>query len=145
MKYTVKVYYTLRGSKATRLTTFAISNNEKIIDHSTIPIPLKTCLWNICSSRYLISNCITRDMQPYLFKLFSPDMICRDHDLSIYTANFHESGHGPSEKRDSLIWEGHGLMSWIMDQSRDEMYVYGKSLHHETIDIYIELQPVRFK
>lgn len=81
-------------------------------------------------------------MQHYLLKLFSPDMICKDHDLCIYTANFHESGHGPSEKRDSLIWEGHGLMAWIMDQSRNEIYVYGKSNHHETIDIYIELQPV---
>jgi hypothetical protein len=57
----VKVYYTLRGSKSTRLTSFTIPNTEKTIDHSTIPIPLKTCLWSICSSRYLISNCITRD------------------------------------------------------------------------------------
>lgn len=74
--------------------------------------------------------------------LHSPDMICRDHDLSIYSANFHESGQGPNEKRDSLIWEGHGLMTWIMDTSRDELYIYGKSTEH-SIDIYLELQPVR--
>lgn len=67
-------------------------------------------------------------------------MICRDHDLSIYTANFHESGHGPSEKRDSLIWEGHGLLTWIMDQ--EDVFVYGKSIDTCIIDIYIELQPV---
>lgn len=72
-------------------------------------------------------------------------MICRDHDLSIYTANFHESGLGPSKKRDSLIWEGHGLLSWIMDQSKQEIQIYGKPMDDTSIDIYIELQPVSKK
>ncbi|CAO3643944.1 unnamed protein product [Mucor hiemalis] len=116
----VKIFYTIRGSKSTRLTTFSISNHHDENDLSLVPIPLKTCLWSICTS--------------------SPDMICRDHDLSIYSANFHESGQGPNEKRDSLIWEGHGLMTWIMDTSRDELYIYGKSTEH-SIDIYLELQP----
>lgn len=76
--------------------------------------------------------------------LLSPDVICRDHDLSIYTVNFHESGHGPSEKSNSLIWEGHGLLSWIMDQSKDELFVRGKLGESDvSIDVYIELQPVR--
>lgn len=64
--------------------------------------------------------------------------------MSIYTANFHESGHGPSEEGNSLIWEGHGLLSWIMDQSNDELFVRGKSGESDlNIDVYIELQPVR--
>ncbi|KAL7319322.1 hypothetical protein PS15m_002472 [Mucor circinelloides] len=119
----VKVFYNLRGSKSTRLTTFALpAPNDDTSDLASMPIPLKTCLWSICSS--------------------SPDVICRDHDLSIYTANFHESGYGPSEKSDSLIWEGHGLLSWIMDQSKDELFVRGKSGESDlSIDVYIELQP----
>lgn len=73
-------------------------------------------------------------------------MICRDHDLSIYTANFHELGHGPSEKRDSLIWEGHGSLSWIMElPARDDVHIYGKPIDANTIDVYIELQPVSYK
>ncbi|KAI9487618.1 MAG: hypothetical protein EXX96DRAFT_553973 [Benjaminiella poitrasii] len=90
-----------------------------------MPISLKACLWTICSA--------------------SPDMICKDHDLSIYTANFYESAYGPSDKRDSFIWEGHGLMSWITDQTRKEIYIYGKpsvAYDNDTyITVYLELQP----
>jgi hypothetical protein len=80
-------------------------------------------------------------------------MICRDHDLSIYTANFHESTIDSSDKqqqqRDALIWEGHGLLTWLMDQSTsnttaNEIQIYGKSNTSNCIDIYIELQPVKF-
>ncbi|KAK4516027.1 GTPase Ryh1 [Mucor velutinosus] len=119
----VKVFYHLRGSKSTRLTTFTLpAPNDDTFDLASMPIPLKTCLWSICSS--------------------SPDVICRDHDLSVYTASFHESGHGPSERSNSLIWEGHGLLSWIMDQSKDELFVRGKSGKFDlNIDVYIELQP----
>ncbi|KAI8637169.1 hypothetical protein BD408DRAFT_425010 [Parasitella parasitica] len=118
----VKVFYNLRGSKSTRLTTFTLPLNDTT-DMASMPIPLKTCLWSICSS--------------------SPDVICRDHDLSIYTANFHESGHGPSEKHDSLIWEGHGLLSWIIDKSKDDgLMIRGKPGESDlSIDVYIELQP----
>ncbi|CEP15426.1 hypothetical protein [Parasitella parasitica] len=118
----VKVFYNLRGYKSTRLTTFSLPLLDDTNDMALMPIPLKTCLWSICSS--------------------SPDVICRDHDLSIYTANFHESGHGPSEKRNSLIWEGHGLLSWIMDQSKDDLIIRGKPGESDlNIDVYIELQP----
>ena len=70
----------------------------------------------------------------------SPDMICRDHDLSIYTANFNESGHGPSDTRDSLIWEGHGLLTWIMDQ-REDIPLHGKRTQNY-VEVFIELQSV---
>ncbi|KAI8382468.1 hypothetical protein BD560DRAFT_386718 [Blakeslea trispora] len=128
----VKVFYTLSRSRLTRLTTFTLDNHDDTIsDYSSIPIPLKTCLWSICSS--------------------SPDIICRDHDLSVYTANFQETRHSLSEqhsdsthKRDSLIWEGHGLLTWIMDQSDDELVIYGKPFQTETdpyLEIFLELQP----
>lgn len=47
----VKIFYTIRGSKSTRLTTFSISNHHDENDLSLVPIPLKTCLWSICTSR----------------------------------------------------------------------------------------------
>jgi hypothetical protein len=80
-------------------------------------------------------------MQPYFISLISPDMICRDHDLSIYTANFLESDFSQNGQYDTLIWEGHGLMSWIMNQ-QEEVEIFGKSESKDHIDVYIELQPV---
>ncbi|OBZ85029.1 hypothetical protein A0J61_06921 [Choanephora cucurbitarum] len=128
----VKVFYTLSRSKSTRLATFTLDNyDDTIDDYSSMPIPLKSCLWSICSS--------------------SPDIICREHDLSVYTANFQETKHSISEqhsdsthKRDSLIWEGHGLLTWIMDQSEDELFIYGKPFQTETdpyFEVFLELQP----
>ncbi|KAI9299763.1 hypothetical protein BJ944DRAFT_292166 [Cunninghamella echinulata] len=120
----VKVYYSLRGSTSTRLSTFQISTKY---DQNTniISIPLKKCLWSICSS--------------------SPDMICHDHDLSIYTANFHESLNH-FDQQDKYIWEGHGLMSWVMDdQHANDTQIEGKFNYSSNqppyIDVYIELQP----
>lgn len=68
----------------------------------------------------------------------SPDIICRDHDLSIYTANFYETN---SKEKSSIIWEGHGLLSWIIEQ---EIQIYGKPNYadNSVIDVYIDLQPV---
>ncbi|KAG0185985.1 hypothetical protein DFQ28_008465 [Apophysomyces sp. BC1034] len=119
----VKVYYSVRGNAGTRLSTFSMPFNPNHKD--IVPIPLRNCLWAICSS--------------------SPDIICRVHDLSIYAVNFQESG--PSDQRESLIWEGHGLLSWILErEDSSEIKVYGK-LKPATdgcdrhIDIHIELHP----
>ncbi|ORZ21197.1 hypothetical protein BCR42DRAFT_407046 [Absidia repens] len=119
----VKVYYSLKGSQSTRLATFPFKYDHDTTTSSLVAVPLKTCLWAICSS--------------------SPDMVCREHDLSIYSANFQESGNGSHhvDQLDSLIWEGHGLMSWVMeDQHTSEIYVNGKVNQHH-IDVYVELQP----
>jgi hypothetical protein len=70
-------------------------------------------------------------------------MICRDHDLSIYIANFKESENKISNEPDSLVWEGQGLMSWIMNQSSQDIKVLGKTNSADKhIDVYVELQPV---
>ncbi|CAO3589640.1 unnamed protein product [Absidia cylindrospora] len=118
----VKVYYTFRGSKFTRLATFQMQH-----DHDTTTllasIPLKSCLWAVCSS--------------------SPDMICGEHDLSVYSANFQESGTSAQyvDQANNLIWEGHGLMSWVMeDQHSSEIYVNGKH-NQDHFDVCLELQP----
>ncbi|SAM04984.1 hypothetical protein [Absidia glauca] len=127
----VKVYYSLKGSKSTRLATFQLPGPQ--YDHDTattssssfsaVTIPLKNCLWAICSS--------------------SPDMVCHEHDLTVYSTNYHESQSSSphSEQDNNLIWEGHGLMSWVMeDQHSDQVYVSGK-LNHQHIDVRLELQP----
>ncbi|KAG1170808.1 hypothetical protein G6F70_007457 [Rhizopus microsporus] len=113
----VKIYYTLRNSNSTRFTTFTMTTHSNPADVSKIPVSLSNCLWSICSS--------------------SPDIICRDHDLSIYTANFYETN---SKEKSSIIWEGHGLLSWIIEQ---EIQIYGKPNYADNsiIDVYIDLQP----
>ncbi|KAI8373154.1 uncharacterized protein BYT42DRAFT_616328 [Radiomyces spectabilis] len=130
LRVKVKVFYSFRNQLSTRLTTFPLvihAENEP----EFIPISLSSCLWAICSS--------------------SPDILCRDHDLSIYSANLQESPHGNmSDGRHSFVWEGHGLMSWIMDRPSDDatsITIYGKSNPAEDghfdrySHVYIELQP----
>ena len=79
----------------------------------------------------------------------SPDMICREHDLSIYTANFQESCSTLSDKKSSIIWEGQGLLSWIMDappqDESGDLTIHGKTSNaKDTCEVHIELQPVSF-
>jgi hypothetical protein len=71
-------------------------------------------------------------------------MVCHEHDLTVYSTNYHESqSFSPhSEQDNNFIWEGHGLMSWVMeDQHSDQVYVSGK-LNHQHVDVRLELQPV---
>lgn len=72
-------------------------------------------------------------------------MVCCEHDLTVYSTNYQESQSSSalySEKDNNLIWEGHGLMSWVMeDQHNDQIFVTGK-LNHQHIDVRLELQPV---
>lgn len=111
----VKVLYTVH--KSTRITMFTTSvDNDERNDPSMIQVSLKKCLLSISAS--------------------SPDIICKDHDLSVYTANFHES----NAQDKPFIWEGHGLLSWV---TRQQTQVYGRqcSSDETAIEIYVDLQP----
>ncbi|KAI8142704.1 hypothetical protein BJV82DRAFT_135533 [Fennellomyces sp. T-0311] len=73
-------------------------------------------------------------------------MICQEHDLSIYTANFQESCSTLSDKKNSVIWEGRGLLSWIMDapehDESGDITIHGKTSNaKDTCEVHIELQP----
>ncbi|KAI8338856.1 hypothetical protein BC941DRAFT_512101 [Chlamydoabsidia padenii] len=125
----VKLYYSFKGSKTMRLATFQIEydHDTTTSNSSLVTVPLKNCLIAICSS--------------------SPDIICHEHDLSVYSVNFqesensHQSPGNQIDKADNLIWEGHGLMSWVMDgQDTNKIQVSGK-LNQQHIDVYVELQP----
>ncbi|KAH8557103.1 F/Y rich C-terminus-domain-containing protein, partial [Umbelopsis sp. PMI_123] len=108
--------------------------NEKIIQ-----IPLKRCLLAVCSS--------------------CPDMLSGPNDdCAVYTASFEESDlstkynnsvtSNRSSPADKTIWEGHGLMSWILDDaSSNELYATGKlgaptGSYEYTVEVVLQLQPV---
>ncbi|CDH56044.1 transforming growth factor beta regulator 1 [Lichtheimia corymbifera JMRC:FSU:9682] len=64
-----------------------------------------------------------RDQVLTLFSL-SPDMLLYpDADCAVYSANFEEMTTAESK----MVWEGHGLLSWILDKESDKaIQVTGK-------------------
>ncbi|KAG2179622.1 hypothetical protein INT44_006470 [Umbelopsis vinacea] len=76
-------------------------------------------------------------------------------DCAVYTASFEESDlstkYNNSVHRgspvDKVIWEGHGLMSWILDDtSQHELYATGKvgppsGAYENTVEVILQLQP----
>ncbi|CAO3677594.1 unnamed protein product [Rhizopus stolonifer] len=114
----VKVFYVLRNSNATRLSTFTTKRyTEEKSDVSLFSISLRDCLLSICFS--------------------SPDIICKDHDLSVYTANFPES----RLNKKTFIWEGHGLLSWILEKQQTQIYGEAKDINKTIVEVHISLQP----
>ena len=79
-------------------------------------------------------------------------------DCAVYTASFEESdlstkyNNSVTSNRgspvDKAIWEGHGLMSWILDDtSQHELYATGKvgppsGAYEHTVEVILQLQPV---
>ncbi|KAI8579404.1 hypothetical protein K450DRAFT_241975 [Umbelopsis ramanniana AG] len=133
----VKVYYTFKGNATTCLCTFETSF-KNIKSKKLLQIPLKRCLLAVCSS--------------------CPDMLSGPHeDCAVYTASFEESelstkyNHSVTSNRgspvDKVIWEGHGLMSWILDDtSQHELYATGKvgppsGAYEHTVEVILQLQP----
>ncbi|KAI9252448.1 F/Y-rich N-terminus-domain-containing protein [Sporodiniella umbellata] len=112
----VKIYYSVRRS--TRITSFTVLVEDEKSENTSVgtQISLKKCLLSICAS--------------------SPDIICKDHDLAVYTANFQE----PDTQDKSVIWEGHGLLSWATEK---ETLVYGRknSKDLSSLEVFMDLQP----
>ncbi|KAM3578618.1 hypothetical protein VKS41_009001 [Umbelopsis sp. WA50703] len=124
----VKVYYTWKGSETTCLCTFPwqIESTEA----SLIKIPLRRCVLSVCSS--------------------CPDMLLRpESDSAIYTANFEEFDRKVTNVADEgIVWEGHGLMSWILnDANQTETYVLGRLANPSneqnayTVEVLLQLHP----
>lgn len=82
-------------------------------------------------------------------------------DCAVYTASFEEtdlsnmynntvtSSHSSSSSpADKTIWEGHGLMSWILDDAaHHELSATGKvgaasGPYEHTVEVILQLQPV---
>lgn len=130
------------------MAAFSVSDTSDR-DGTIMPVSLRKCLWTICSSRYysifyffyrmisLIPSCCS--------SVFSPDIICQEHDLSVYTANFRETCSSlTNQKKSPLVWEGHGLLSWILEaKNNQDVKVQGKIAATDKVEIYLELQPVR--
>jgi hypothetical protein len=88
---------------------------------------------------------------PSIGKTCSPDMLLRpDSDSAVYTANFEEIDHKPVASDENIVWEGHGLMSWILnDNNHTKTSVMARlSKPNQERDAYVaevllQLHPVR--
>ncbi|ORX51999.1 hypothetical protein DM01DRAFT_1336990 [Hesseltinella vesiculosa] len=133
----VKVYYTFKDEEPTCLCTFE-TQIQHISSNQWFPISLRQCLVTVCSS--------------------SPDQLMRqDHDLAIYSANAEESPVRPDasikDVMASAIWEGHGLLSSLLnDPANEHTSVTGQLIkNHQTdrfeftIQVLLQLHPVRLK
>ncbi|CDS05691.1 hypothetical protein LRAMOSA08219 [Lichtheimia ramosa] len=121
----VKVFYTFQGIESTCLCTFNmdIEYNES----EYIPVPLKDCLMELCTS--------------------CPDMLLYpDADCAVYSANFEEMTATTESK---MVWEGHGLLSWILDKESDKsIQVTGKRSRsnaaandEDAVEVVLQLHP----
>lgn len=88
-----------------------------------------------------------RDQVLTLFSL-SPDMLLYpDADCAVYSANFEEMTTAESK----MVWEGHGLLSWILDKESDKaIQVTGKRSRSNAaandedaaVEVVLQLHPV---
>lgn len=69
-----------------------------------------------------------------LISLTSPDMLLYpDADCAVYSAHFQES--------ERLVWEGHGLLSWMLDADSKPGTILGK-VRGDHIEVTLQLHPV---
>ncbi|KAI9283903.1 hypothetical protein BC943DRAFT_327303 [Umbelopsis sp. AD052] len=114
----VKIYYTWKGSETTCLASFPYQITST--DSNLVQVPLRQCVMCVCTS--------------------CPDMLLRpDSDSAVYTANFEEVDHKPTSTDENIVWEGHGLMSWILnDNNHTESSVMARlTKPNEDHDAYI--------
>ena len=77
----------------------------------------------------------------------SPDMLLYpDADCAVYSANFEEMTTTAESK---MVWEGHGLLSWILDKESDKaIRVSGKRSRsnatndEDAVEVVLQLHPV---
>ncbi|KAI8370576.1 uncharacterized protein BYT42DRAFT_94301 [Radiomyces spectabilis] len=121
----VKIFYSFKGSETNCLCTFDMELKE-LTDRQWIKVPLKRCLLSVCSS--------------------CPDRLTViDQDTAVYTANFEEN-----TLSSGVIWEGHGLLSTIIDQHQqdDHIQATGKVIpstdaaYDYCVEILMQLHPV---
>ncbi|KAI8086382.1 F/Y-rich N-terminus-domain-containing protein [Halteromyces radiatus] len=128
----VKVFYSFKDSDTTCLCSFDIILERHYEREHWIPISLKQCLLSVCSS--------------------CPDQLMRtDYDMAIYSANIEESNIGQQESlkdvRNSVIWEGHGLLSNLL-RDNEHITVTGQiakateEAFDYTIQVLLQLHPV---
>ncbi|KAI7901653.1 F/Y-rich N-terminus-domain-containing protein [Cokeromyces recurvatus] len=128
----VKIFYTFKGSNTHCLCTFDFElDNYK--DRKWISIPLKQCLKAVCSS--------------------CPDQLM-NNNAAIYSANFEDSLTAENwtplhDSQTNIIWEGHGVLSNILNDDNNEAQVTGKitesdksSRYHCYIEVLIQLHPI---
>ncbi|KAI9314748.1 hypothetical protein BX666DRAFT_1963106 [Dichotomocladium elegans] len=122
----VKVFYTFQGIGSTCLCTFSLDVGPTLSTTSSeyVSVPLTNCLVALCTS--------------------CPDMLLYpDADCAVYSANFEETSGSASS---GTVWEGHGLLSWILDKECDRPFqVTGKrvrsSLDEDHIEVVLQLHP----
>ncbi|KAI8344481.1 hypothetical protein BC941DRAFT_408753 [Chlamydoabsidia padenii] len=131
----VKVFYSFKDSDATCLCSFDLLLLSSQDNEYWIPISLKQCLLNVCSS--------------------CPDQLMQeDYDMAIYSANIEESNISSQDSlkdvRATVIWEGHGLLSNLLrDQQNDPITVTGQiskatgEPFDYTVQVLLQLHPIR--
>lgn len=70
-----------------------------------------------------------------------------DADCAVYSANFEEMTTTAESK---MVWEGHGLLSWILDKESDKaIQVTGKRSRsnaaandEDAVEVVLQLHPV---
>ncbi|OBZ88244.1 Transforming growth factor beta regulator 1 [Choanephora cucurbitarum] len=129
----VKIFYTCKGLDKHCLCSFDTAL-EDLKDRKWVSVPLKQCLAAVCSS--------------------CPDQLISSN-IAVYSANFEESitveNWSPlHDSQSNIIWEGHGILSNILDDENDTAQVTGKiagskSTHQYdyVIEVLIQLHPMR--
>ncbi|KAI9481146.1 MAG: hypothetical protein EXX96DRAFT_502625 [Benjaminiella poitrasii] len=129
----VKIFYTFKGSDTHCLCTFDVKLDD-YKDKKWIGVPLKQCLTAVCSS--------------------CPDQLINTN-TAIYSANFEESLTVENwtplhDSQTNIIWEGHGILSNILNDENQNAQVTGKvsksdksSQYDCYIEVLIQLHPIR--
>ncbi|ORZ23295.1 F/Y-rich N-terminus-domain-containing protein [Absidia repens] len=117
----VKVFYSFQGSPTICLcsyrTSLAHGKSQSIVD-----IPLRTCLQNLCTS--------------------SPDILLQsDKDCAVYSAHFLSLANSGNGK--DFIWEGHGLLSWILEEQFYANHSIDGKLYKHHVEVQLELHQTR--
>ncbi|KAI7856713.1 hypothetical protein BDC45DRAFT_47483 [Circinella umbellata] len=117
----VKVFYTFQGIDSTCLCTF-LSSVDQSNETEFLPVSLKECLMALCAS--------------------CPDMLLYpEADCAVYSASFEET-HSSSSSSSGIVWEGHGLLSWLLD-GEASVQVNGKYIDNQHVEVVLQLHPVR--
>ncbi|KAI9287318.1 hypothetical protein BC943DRAFT_319490 [Umbelopsis sp. AD052] len=96
----VKVYYSFEGDMKSCYTAFNYHCNVNP-DTAITNVPLSQCLLAVSRA--------------------SPEMFFDSQEFSVYSMSYEEiAAQPPSDTAKNIIWEGHGLFSWVIENEQRE-------------------------
>ncbi|KAI8340493.1 hypothetical protein BC941DRAFT_417401 [Chlamydoabsidia padenii] len=116
----VKVFYSFRDSRTKCLCTYKTTLTHSL-HQKIVTLPLRQCILTLCTS--------------------CPDRLLQSHiDCAVYSAYFPSTSSLEDDK--ALVWEGHGLVSWVLDEEDEKLghcsFIHGKLYPHH-IEVQLEL------